>query len=510
MQQNSVVTPGTTGGSCAGRPLVVRNSLLNLTSRLLNAVVNLVTVYVLAHRLSKDEFGLYYTVFALLLAVQMIVESGIATVVTYRIVRSPDRWKRTVAEANGLLLCVVTVSFLALTAIGFAWRGWSGGSVPLALFVLTGIAVAMIQVQRFATAVFRAFESFGWENLTLVMQGALFAGLAWLLLGAEHGTTTVMAMFAASHAAAAVVLVIALQSRRRCLEVRFGLTILRSWLSQSVPLGIGDVIRRLTWQLDTILLGLLQPASVVAVYAIGYWPLAPLNWVPIAIMTATFPSLARIGTLDRESLSRMFTNSIRCLWLISLPIAVVIFVAAGAIVRTIAGPDYEAATEPMRILIWITILSFLSVQWRFFLTAVASQRAYGRLVFGVFAIELLIELLLIPIWGYFGACAGSLVGEVVFVVAGIVLCRRLGFGHIEWRPVIGGACSALGMGAFLWMFRDSSLPVLVLNSALATVLYVALCVATGAICRQDLRAVSRLFRRRRAPAVGVASGGGSS
>ena len=34
---------------------------------------------------------------------------------------------------------------------------------------------------------------------------------------------------------------------------------MKSWLSESIPLGLGDVLRSLNWQIATVLLAMLEP-----------------------------------------------------------------------------------------------------------------------------------------------------------------------------------------------------------------------------------------------------------
>src|SRR5438105_1753480 len=153
-----------------------------------------------------------------------------------------------------------------------------------------------------------------------------------------------------------------------------------------------------------------EPAlfSAFAIYNVAYRPLGPLNWLPRIILVAAFPAFARLAAGDRSGLSRALAASIRLLWVISLPLAVAIFACAEPLITLLAGPDYVDAVLPLRILIWISTLSFLSMQFRFVFTAVGRQKLFARLAVAVFGLEAAIELALIPWWGYFGACAGSL------------------------------------------------------------------------------------------------------
>jgi O-antigen/teichoic acid export membrane protein len=264
------------------------------------------------------------------------------------------------------------------------------------------------------------------------------------------------------------------------------------------------VVRRLTWQLDTVLLGLLQPPAVVGIYSVGYRPLGPLNWLPQTISWAWFPSFARLAVENPAELKKPFAHSIRLLWISSLPIAVAICMCAEPIVLLIAGPEYLEAAIPMRLLIWIATFTFLSVQFRFVFTAVGRQRLFAWLVIGVFILEAVIELALIPRWGYFGACAGSLGGELVLTLAGLALCVYLGAGEIDWLPMASATLAGGVMAAVLWMVQGLPLPLLACAVMAATGVYVFVCLLLGALTRDDMQRLYEAFRgtsrsRRNAP-----------
>jgi O-antigen/teichoic acid export membrane protein len=314
-------------------------------------------------------------------------------------------------------------------------------------------------------------------------RGALFAGLVMLLLhSGKHAHQAALTMLAGSHAVAALFMMMSLQWRLRCVGVRFGRVLMKGWLSEAGPLGMADVLRRLTYQLDTLLLGLLQAPAVVGIYSVACRPLATLNWMPQVMLAATLPSFARMAGGDRAGLQRAFATSIRLLWIVSLPITVSICVCAEPVVMVLAGQEYLEAAVPLRILIWITSLLFLSVPVRFFLAALGEARIYARLVLVVLVFEAVSEAALIPWWGYFGACAGSVVGELIFTGRGLAICRRFGMGMIEWGAMGRAALAGGGMGAALWLVRDLPLPLLALAILLVTGLYFLAC-----LCLQALR-----------------------
>ncbi|MBY0525816.1 MAG: oligosaccharide flippase family protein [Gemmataceae bacterium] len=481
---------------------IVRNSAFNLTAQALYATFHLVVVFALAHALEKDVFGQYYMFFALILTVQLILEVGVSTVLTCRIAQAPERWRETAAEAAGIFGVIAVASAAVFLALGGAWAWWHGNAALLPCFVAAGVACAAIQVQRYCTGILHAFELFGLENTAKILQGMLYALLVILAVTAGlMDLASVLAMLAASQVLAAVFLLVRLQRSWGCLTWRLSVHRLKDWLAEAVPLGMGDVVRGLTWQIDTLLLGILQPAAVVGIYSVAYRPLGPLNWLPRAVLIAAFPSFARMAESDRAGLDRASATSLRLLWIISLPIAVSINACAEPIVTLLAGDQYLEAVAPMRILIWIAALSYVSFQFRFLFAALGRQRIYIVLVVGVLAVEGVLQWFLIQRWSYFGACAGTMIGEVLFVVLGLAICRRLGVGRIDVKAMLGAAVAAVIMAGLLWLARGFSDLLLFIAAALSSGIYFLFCVWLGALRPEEVQSFWRILTDSWRPAL---------
>src|SRR5207248_182265 len=157
-------------------------------------------------------------------------------------------------------------SLCLFLGLGSLWAWWHANPGAMLFCAAAGVACAGIQVQRFCAGVLHAFEEFREENSARILQGTLFAGL--VVAGVGWGgmqVAGVLGLLAASHIAAALFLLGALQRRWQCLSWRLTILQAKDWLKEAVPLGLGDVVRGLTGQVDTILLGLMQPAAVVGI-----------------------------------------------------------------------------------------------------------------------------------------------------------------------------------------------------------------------------------------------------
>lgn len=478
---------------------MVRNSGINAVGTAVAMLFNFIAVFVLARRLGDSVFGLYFTVFAITLVVYFVLESGITTVLTRRIAREPHLLKQFVSEGMGLLAVICLLAVVMMTCIGAAWAGWQAwrgtstgvesltGTALIPIFAIAGVACAARLVLEFLAAAFRGLELMEYENIGRVIQAVVFALLVLTSVRGPAETAVYRAVWilVVTHVIGAAYMAVALQRGWHCLGLTVNGRVMRDWLPESLPLGIGDLVQRVAWQIDTILLGWLQPLSQVGLYSIAYRPLQPLNLVPRTVLSVTFPLFSRLAELDRRSLGRVFVKSIRLLWIVSLPVSIGICVAARPIIVIPAGEKFADAVQPMRVLIWIVNLSFISTQFRFLFTALGKQVIFTRLVVPMLIGKTLLELALIPMFGLWGACAGSLVAEAAFLAAGLVVCHRLGLGRLEWGRMALAIPPAAIMAAVLWPLRDIHWALLIPTIGVATLAFFVLCVVFGAIERDE-------------------------
>jgi O-antigen/teichoic acid export membrane protein len=475
----------------------VRNSVFNTLINGTSAVSYMVLFIALARGLQPAAMGEYYTLFAVVLIVQLVFEMGIPTVMTGRISRVPSEFRGIVTEATALQAFSVGGQFIAFLCMGTLAAWHSGDTGTLLRFLLGGCAAAGIQVQRFCAGIFRADELFIYENVMRLGQGlGLAVTVVALISFGVTNLTLMIAVLAASHALGALFLVVNVQNRYHCLTWRAGLGGVKGWLAEALPLGVTDSIRGQGWQLDTVLLGILQPASVVGLYNAAYRPLSVLYWLPTAASAATFPTLVQLARRP-DLFNRAVANSVRILWIVSLPVAVIISVGAEHFIALLAGHEYVDAALPMRLLVWKILFASLAIQYRFVFAAIGKLSTLARIALFATALDVATELVLIPFWGYFGACSGTLLGELVFTLLTLSVCKQLGIRCADWGPITRAALAGCVMGALLCSARQVALPAFLIAAAAATGVYLLVCLLAGALGWDELGSFYEALRHKR-------------
>jgi O-antigen/teichoic acid export membrane protein len=168
-------------------------------------------------------------------------------------------------------------------------------------------------------------------------------------------------------------------------------------------------------------------------------------------------------------------------WIGALPIAVIISLGAEQLITLLAGREYLEAALPMRLLVWKILFASLAILYRFVFAAIGKLPSLARIVLLAAALDAATELILIPRFGYLGACFGTLLGEFVFATLTIAVCRQLNIRCMDWTSLARAALAGGAMAALLWPVRQTPLSVFLPAAAIATLVYLLCCLLSGAL-----------------------------
>ncbi len=483
---------------------IVRNSAFNAIGTVLIVPSNMLALFIMARRLGAQPVGTFFTIFAISAVIHWIADAGITTVLTRRVSRFPERLKEIVAEATGLLPMVCLASASMFFVVSSAWMLWNTGDISLSVVLVAAAAMASRHALDFAANVLRGLERFEFENLSRVVQTMSFCVFVWLWVYPETGgALAAFIAFAASNFIAAALIWGVLLVKWRCAGFRLSRAILRDWLTESIPLGMGDVIRQFLMQMDTLLLAAFKPQAIVGVFSIAARPLQPLQLLPRIIVSVTFPTMSRTAHLDRAAFSRMFAHTTNLLLAAALPISIAISMCAAPMIIATAGPKFAEAARPLQILIWTVGLIFINAQLRFVLTALDEEQRYWRLITRVLVVKIALEAILIPVWGLYGACLGNFLGEAVLCFSGLRALSKLEVRGPVLSQLLRVVPAAVAMAAVLWPFigTHAHLMTLAIAATGAGMVYTVVALACGVLPWSDVTRVWRTMRRPVSPAA---------
>lgn len=209
------------------------------------------------------------------------------------------------------------------------------------------------------------------------------------------------------------------------------------WRRAALPLALVAGLQLINTQADLVILGLLQDDAEVGVYRVVVQMGNLVIFGLVAINQVLHPYFAALHSAGQlVSLQRLVTISARAILLLAL-VPVLFFVFAGEmILGRIFGPEYILGTAPLTILAigQLANASFGSVGA--LLNMTGHERDTMRGMVAAIMVNIILNLLLIPLFGMVGAATATATSYVVWnVILWAYVRRRLGIesSGLAWR-----------------------------------------------------------------------------
>jgi O-antigen/teichoic acid export membrane protein len=455
---------------------VARNTAAQALGKAAVLAVGAASIAITTRYLGAAGYGSFALALALVQMLGVLADFGVVTVVVREISREPARTGELVGNALTLrlLLGVVVVALAALLSLALPYSP----DVRVAILI-AGVPFVLGLATTSLTTIFQARLQMGRAAVADV--AGRVAGLAALVavVEADLGFKAVVATTAV---AAAVTLAVTVAMVR----VRPQTGRWRELLVPAIPLGLALAVNEIYFRADTFILSLFRPFAEVGDYTLAYRIFELLAVLPAIVMTSVFPLLSRYVAEQRELANRVLDTTADVFVALAAPIAAAGLVLAPELVQLVAGDAFAGAETPLRLLLCAAGAAWVSGLLGYTLIAGDRRRAVLLLSLTALAVNVALNLALVPSYGADAAAAVALGSEALLLAGGWILVRReLGLTprtRVLWRALVAAAAMA---GLLVWL-RDLTLAVLV--PAGAAVYAVALA-ALGGIDRRALEAL---------------------
>ena len=478
------------GSEAASAPIdlgsrAVLNTLLVLVARVISRLVSLVVVIVLANYLGAGSYGRYTTLVAYSALISVAADLGLNTLYTREAARDRGRLPDYLATVLTGKVALAAAAFLIL-AIALALAG---------LADLVAAGGALLVLTTYANLLRNTFYAVGrleFEALAIVGETVIQAGL--ILIGARSnaGVAYFIWAYAASYGfTAAYSLVVIAAFRLARLRLGFERSLFTKWLRLAFPFALGFFLTNLYFRADVPILQHFKPFQEVGWYQFAYKPFESLQFVPLAVQAVVYPVLSVYHRSSPERLVLGYERFFKILVLLGWPLTVGTFVLAHPVGRLFRlFPESEPA---LRILALGIVFLFVNSAFTAMLYSIDRQDLFAWATGIAVAVNVGLNLVFIPVFGYLAASAITVVTEATFSAAGwwfVGRRHRLHWLRLSWRLVAAGAF----MGAVIWFLRTQPIYV---SAPIGIIVYAAAVWLLKAVEADELELFRRGLRLRR-------------
>jgi O-antigen/teichoic acid export membrane protein len=466
----------------ATRQRAASDILMQVAVRVGNLALGVVVTALVVRTLGGNGYGQWSTVLVVLGLIAYFANFGMEELALREAARTPEHefeWLGAVMLLRLLVMGpIILISLGAIVALHESREMLIAGLILVIAEPFGGIsALGLLFQLRVDNRV---------PMLVLTLRSVLW-GIAVLIIHVQHGgmIALAIAMVATNGAGSIVQALFALKLVGRWPRPSRGR--LRELVKLGLPVGIAGALIVSYARIDQVIVYAISGSHDAGLYGAVYNILDQSHFVPISILTTLSPVLAAAWPHDRARLLRTARLTGELLAVGSFGALAFSLVAADPIVRLIFGAEFSAAAPALPVLGLAFVLICFGYLNGNLVMVLGMQRRMLDISLVALVVNLVGNAILVPLFGFMGAAAMTVVTEVVVLVYTWRLVeRKLELG----RPRLGRigrtaiAAALLAVALLAAKLAGGPLGVLV---AVAVVGYPALLFGLRAVGADDVR-----------------------
>ncbi len=418
---------------------ISQNFLALSVAQLGSRVFTVATTIHLARTLGVENFGLITLAVAIVAYPGLVVRAGFQRLGPREIVRHPEQVQALTRTILSLRLLLATVAFAVLALLV-----WLLPNADLTRHVLLLYGLSLFAMAIDLTWVFIGTETMHYAAASeIITQVVMAAGALILVRGPEHIEIVPLVYLVSQFAGMGLVVLFYVRHfgpLRLGIDWQFSKPLLRAaW-----PLALSSGMAMITFNFDTVMVGAMLGTQATGYYGAAY----QVIWMPSMLIAIYFnalnPSLDRAFTEGLKSIETLLNKSMRLMGVVGLGLGVGGTLLAVPGFNYIYGLEYHDAVMPFQILIWSIALMCINRNYRTLLISFDRERAQFRMM-GIAAVfNIVLNLLLIPLFGLPGAALATFFTEMSILVVGYIYTQRY-IGRVPFNV----ALSRIGLAAVI-------------------------------------------------------------
>lgn len=472
------------------RSLTVRlatNTIVQTLGILGSAAIGFFTFVAITRGLGPEAFGDFTAAMVFLYIPVVVADIGFSAAVIREISAAPERTERAMRAS---------LPFRALV---------SGGTVGLA----AAIGVALPLNERTTDALLIGAIGSFLTLMTLALLPVLQAQLRmhWAVAGNMAGRLVTLgatlgaleldlgfkSIVWAQVIGIAVTFVVHLYAVSRTVRIRpvVDTDYWRNLVLGSLVIGLAIGFSQIYFRIDTVLLALFRSSEEVGLYGAAYKFIELSQFTAAAVAVSMFPPLANFVATGDPRAGPLVQKSFDVLVVGAVFLAVLMLAFPEDIIRYTAGPEYLDAAVALQLLAPYVIFGFVNAGlWRVLLARERDRTLLGMSA-TVLVVNVALNLVFIPIYGYKAAAVVSVVSEALILVPIAIAVHRDGFlPNLHYARLVAVAAGAMALVA--WLVPGPALVV----GALASAVYAAILLAAPGTINEVARSLLPALGRR--------------
>ncbi len=391
---------------------MIKNTLYIFAGRASNAFFLFLLALVVSRQFGPALFGVFSFLTAVVVSANCFSNLGLDTWMVREVTKAPTQGKLYLSNILGLK---VGTSLVTLVLVFLIFRMTDLPQATLNLLWILLISLLFNTISQTLWHYGDCFKQFIchstlWASSNII-KSLLGISLVLLFYELEPLVWGVVV-------AEAITLILSFCVIRR----RFGLfvpefqfSVWKDFMVRSAPIAMGMIFSVLYFRLDIVMLQMMTEEKTVGFYSAAYKLFEVAVVLPHSFMLVLFPTLVEEYHSDRPQFKSRFKKALVIYSLIGGSIAVVLWGFSHGIITLMYGDKFLPSVNVLDILSWAILLFFVNFLLSNVLIISGWEMINAWNLVGATALNIILNLALIPLYGGIGAAWATLFCEVVLV-----------------------------------------------------------------------------------------------
>lgn len=479
--------PSESGKELTTKSRVPLNAILLSSSQLVRAAIGFLFFLFLARQLGPGDFGKYMFAFSLAEIFSILGDLGLHEYSIREMARRPELLKERLPGILALKTLLSSTSAIIMLSILPLLGKDRATSLAVVAFALAQIGYSWFYA---STIAFAARQDLHIQAFLWLMEKVLFAAAGVAVILATSKDFVLVAFSNTFVQFFGGALAVAIAWRKYGPWVRdLHRDQWSRYLKAAIPFGLIVAFYLVYFRIDTVMISFFRGDEEVGQYSAAYNLVSALLFLPSGLVAALFPRLAGAYRSPEDNLDGPFQKAARWLLALSMPMAVGIWLLADPLVLALLGDTYLPAVTAFAVLGWVLPVWFITFLQGNILTVVERQKAVAVVGLANMILNVGMNLIIIPRYGFTGAAVTTLLTELLGLMLMFWLLRRnISLARTGIMALKVTLVTSV-MGLIVWQLRDRAEVFLV--AAVGAVVYAIAVVALGIVPLSEIRDIVR-------------------
>lgn len=449
-----------------------------------------ITMYT-ARYLGATGFGILSLALSITGIFAVFSDLGLSTLMIRDVARDKSLTDRYVTNVSILKILLAGLTFglvaLTVTVLGYPKL------ISTVIYLIT-VSTVLNAFATVLTAVFQANEKMEYMSVNYILTGVLLTvGTA---IGIYYGLDVVYFayVYVVSSLFVLILTTIIYLWKFSLPELELDLSFWRPVLKEAWPFGVTGLLVNIYYWVDSVILSVLIGTEVVGWYNAAYKLIVVILFIPSVLNMTIFPVMSRLYVKSEDSLRYVYEKYFKYMAIIAIPMGVGTTLLANKIILLIFGSQYTPSVVALQILIWSSVIIFLSGAFTILVQTSNKQMVVTQITAVNVVLNVVLNLILIPHFSYIAASVVTVVTELSAFLLGLRVVSNMGYGltRKDLSYLIKAVLASGVMALFIAYFNNMNLFVLIL---LGTAVYFAVLYLIRGFDKEDISIVKNILNR---------------